>query len=125
MMAVSTNHAQGSLRRDQQDLLRILGYSYQRNGQPARAAVLWSALHALSPRDSFVTRSLALALLRSARPDAALTLLDGLLDEGDACALTHLLRSQALVTIGRLPEASRSMRFYVAARAAEQSSREN
>jgi len=113
------NHAPPSaapLRSEQLELLRMLAYSYQRHGQSARAAVLWSALHALSPSNAFTAKSLAHALLRSARPEQALALLDRLMDAGDASALTHLLRSQALVMTGRLAEAARSMRFYVAAR---------
>ena len=48
-----------------------------------------------------------------------LLLLDRLLDCGDASALTHLLRGQALGLLGRVAEAARAMRFYVAARAEE------
>lgn len=109
-----------ALRREQVDLLRMLAYSYERNGLPARAAVLWSALHALWPSDAMFAKSLAFAQLRSGKPEQSLALLDALLDTGDTSALTHLLRSQALVQTGRLAEASRSMRFYVAARAEQQ-----
>jgi len=106
-----------ALRREQVDLMRILAYGYERNGLPARAVVLWAALHALWPQDLRISQSLAFARLRSGKPELALALLDSLLDAGDASALTHLLRSQSLVKIGRLVEAARSMRFYVAARA--------
>ncbi len=112
------------LRREQVDLMRILAYGYERNGLPARAVVLWAALHALWPQDVQITQSLAFARLRSDKPELALSLLDGLLDAGDASALTHLLRSQALVKSGRLVEAARSMRFYVAARAQKQQRKE-
>ncbi len=104
------------LRGEHVDMLRLLAYAYQRYGFASRAAELWAALHALLPGDATVTKSLSHSLLRSARPEQALVLLDRLLDAGDASALTHLLRSQALVMCGRLPEAARSMRFYVAAR---------
>lgn len=116
--------APATLRREQADLLRMLAYSYERNGLPARAAVLWLALHALWPADMHIVHSLAFAQLRSDNPEPALTLLDALLDAGAAGALTHLLRSQALVRTGRLAEAARSMRFYVAARAERQRSKE-
>jgi len=103
----------------QKDLLRILGYSYQRNGRVEQAAIIFAALHALDPDDGFVARSLACAYVRSGKPEQALMLLDRLLDQGDASALTHLLRGQALGLLGRIAEAARAMRFYVAARAEE------
>lgn len=107
------------LPRAQRDLLRMLGYSYQRHGRTAQAAVVFGALHALEPDDAFVAQSLAHAHLTCGKPKPALDLLDRLLDRGDTSALTHLLRGQALGQLGRLPEAARSMRFYIAARSQE------
>lgn len=103
----------------QKDLLQILAYSYQRNGRAEQAGILFAALHALDPDDSFVAKSLACAHVRGGKPEQALLILDRLLDGGDSSALTHLMRGQALGLLGRIAEAARAMRFYVAARAEE------
>ena len=102
------------LPQEQKDLLCILGYLYQQHGRSSHAAILFAALHALDPEDTFVARSLAHAFIGSGQPEDALAILDALLDRGDTAALTHVLRSQALVQCGRLPEAARAMRFYLA-----------
>jgi predicted Zn-dependent protease len=114
-----TTPASMGLRAAQRELLQMLGYSYQRNGRSEQAGIIFAALHTLDPDDAFVAKSLACAYVRTGKPEQALLLLDHLLDCGDASALTHLLRGQALGLLGRVAEAARAMRFYVAARAEE------
>jgi len=100
------------------DLMRLLGYVYLQHGQPSRAAVMFDALHALDPADPLAARSLALARLRCGQPDAALAPLQGLLDQGDNHAATHVLRAQALLATGQVTASALAMRAYVAARTA-------
>ncbi len=109
---------------EQRDLLRILGYSYHHNGRWEQAAILFSALNALDPDDAFAAKSLACAYVRAGKAEQALPLLDRLVEQGDASAVTHLLRGQALEALGRLAEAARAMKFYVAARADEAHTKE-
>jgi tetratricopeptide (TPR) repeat protein len=109
---------------EQRDLLRILGYSYHHNGRWEQAAILFSALNALDPDDAFAAKSLASAYVRAGKADQALPLLDRLIERGDSFAITHLLRGQALEALGRLGEAARAMKFYVAARADEAHTKE-
>lgn len=98
------------------DLMRLLGYVYLQHGQPARAMVMFDALHALDPADVQAARSLALSLLRCGQPEAALAPLQGLLDLGDNHAATHVLRAQALLAVGRVADSALAMRAYVATR---------
>ncbi|HSY28642.1 MAG TPA: tetratricopeptide repeat protein [Burkholderiaceae bacterium] len=101
------------------DLLKLLGYLYLQSGRPEGAATLFNALHAVDPDEQHAAISLACAYIRCGKPTEALSLLDQLQDHDHVSALTHLLRSQALISLKRTAEAARSMRVFVMTRATE------
>lgn len=110
-----------------EDLLRLIGYLHLEHGSPEKAVVIFDALLALLPDDTQLRYSLVYALLRTANAEAAMQVIEassGALRAGDTAAqlppLFHLLRSQALVQLGRLPEAARSMRIFIRHRRIEQ-----
>jgi len=107
-----------ALEPDVRDLLALLATIYMENDRPEKAAVLLSALDALQQTDSRALAQLALAQLRSGKPDKALGTLDRLAIDGRADAVFHLIRAHTLLALQREDEAAAAMRAYVALRPA-------
>lgn len=95
------------------DFLALLGYTFLQNARPDKAAVAWAALDALAPGQIKVLRGLALAQLRSGKPERALDTLDRLAMAGGMDAVFHLLRAQALTACQRPAEAAAAMQTFV------------
>lgn len=102
---------------DEQALLSLLGYVFLQNARPDKAAVALAAVDVLRPGQARVLRALALAQLRSGKPERALATLDRLAMTGGIDAAFHLLRAQALGLLERGAEATIAMQTYVAMRA--------
>ena len=102
---------------DQASLLQLLGYVYLQCARPERAAVVFAALDVMTPDQPKVLRSLALAHLRSDKPQRALDALDRLAMSGSVDAVFHLLRAQSLQRLDRAEEAAAAMQSYVHLRA--------
>jgi Flp pilus assembly protein TadD len=98
---------------DEQALLALLGHVYLQNARPDKAAVVLAALDVLAPNQHRVLRSLALAQLRSDKPNRALDTLDRLAMAGGTDAAFHLLRAQALTALQRPEESQRAMQTYL------------
>jgi Tfp pilus assembly protein PilF len=98
--------------------LDLLAYIYQENDRPEKAAVLLSALDELGLANGRQRVSLALAQLRSGKPETALATLERVAMQGGMSAAFHLVRAQTLVALGRSAEAETAMRAYLALRAA-------
>lgn len=98
-------------------LLDLLAYIYLENDRPEKAAVLLAALDELGLADARQRISLALAQLRAGKPESALKTLDKVALQGGMSTAFHLVRAQALVSLGRAPEAEAAMRAYVNMRA--------
>jgi Flp pilus assembly protein TadD len=103
---------------DEQALLSMLGYVFLQNARPDKAAVVMDALNTLAPGQPRVLRTLALAQLRSGKPERALGTLDRLAMAGGVDAAFHLLRARALTALARSDEAAAPMQVYVAMRGA-------
>jgi len=101
----------------QAEVMDLLGYIYLQHGLPDKAAVLLAARDVLAPGNARVLLTLALAQVRSAKPDRALATLERLALAGGVDAAFHLVRAQALQAAGRHDEAAVAMRAYVALRA--------
>ncbi len=97
-------------------LLDLLSYIYQENDRPEKAAVLLAALEELGLADARLRVSLALAQLRSGKPDTALATLERVAMQGGMSAVFHLVRAQTLITLERRAEAEAAMRAYIALR---------
>jgi len=97
-------------------LLDLLSYIYLENDRPEKAAVLLAALDELGLADPRQRVSLALAQLRSGKPETALATLDRVAMQGGLSAAFHLVRAQTLVALQRSAEAEAAMRAYVALR---------
>lgn len=93
--------------------MELLAHALMQNGRPAKAASLLEALDELQPGQVQVLRALAVALLRAGHPEDALATLDRLALAGGVDAGFHLLRSQALGALGRMPEAVAAMETFV------------
>jgi hypothetical protein len=100
---------------DQRDLLALLGYFYLQNARPERAEAVYAALAVLVPAEPQYRLGLACAQVRAGKPDAALSVLDRLLEMGHLVPMLHLIRAQALVALDRQAEARRAMSAFVAA----------
>ena len=98
-------------------LLDLLSYIYQENDRPEKAAVLLTALDELRLANTRLRVSLALAQLRSGKPDTALATLERVALQGGMNAAFHLVRAQTLVVLERHAEAAAAMRAYIAMRA--------
>ncbi|MHA3904760.1 type III secretion apparatus assembly chaperone SctY [Castellaniella sp. WN] len=98
-------------------LLDLLSYVYLRHDRPEKAAALLAALDALGLADARLRISLALAQLRSGKPETALGTLDRVALQGGLTGAFHLVRAQTLVALGREDEAEAAMRIYVSLRA--------
>ena len=101
---------------DKQTFLSLLAYVYLQNARPEKAATLLAALDVLAPTQARVLTALALAQLRSGKAEAALQTLDRLALAGGVGAPFHLLRAQALGSLGRAPEAAAAMQAYTGLR---------
>lgn len=98
---------------DARELLGLLAYVLLENDRPEKAAVLLQAMEALKIAGHRELATLALAQLRSGKPDIALDTLDRLALAGGIDAPFHLIRSQALQALGRSEEAAAAMRAYL------------
>lgn len=107
---------------DEQSLLALLGHVYLQNSRPDKAAVVLAALDVLAPGQHRVLKALALAQLRSEKPNRALDTLDRLALAGGVDAAFHLLRAQALTALGRAEEAQHAMKTYIDLRSREPAS---
>lgn len=102
---------------DAHELLGLLAYIHLEHHQPEKSIVLLQALHAMgiaTPKEQIM---LALSLLETGKPEAALSRLDALAMNGVSTASCHLIRSQALHALGRQTQARAAMRAYLRARA--------
>ena len=98
------------------ELMDLLAFVYLQNGLPDKAAVLLAARNLLAPEDPRALLSLALAQVRSAKPQRALNTLEQLALLGAMDASFHLVRAQALHALDRRDEAAAAMRAFVAQR---------
>ena len=98
------------------ELMDLLAYIYLQNGLPDKAAVLVAARDVLKPDEPRALLTLAVAQVRSAKPQRALNTLDRLALLGAMDATFHLVRAQALHALERKDEAASAMRAYVAMR---------
>ncbi|GAA0780517.1 hypothetical protein GCM10009108_20600 [Castellaniella ginsengisoli] len=98
-------------------LLDLLSYIYLENDRPEKAAVLLAALDELGLANARQRISLALAQLRSGKPETALGTLDRVALQGGLTSAFHLVRAQTLVALGRETEAEAAMRAYMDLRA--------
>ena len=101
---------------DTQGFLALLAYVLLQNARPEKAAVLLEALDLIEPEQPRTLRSLAVAQIRSAKPDRALETLDHLAMTGAADATFHLLRAQALQALNRPQEAASAMQNFLSMR---------
>ena len=98
---------------EEQTLLNLLGYVFLQSGRPDKAAVFLTALDVLAPGEPRALRALAMAHLKSDKPQKALDTLDRLAMAGGVDAAFHLLRAQALTKLVRPDEATAAMKSYV------------
>ena len=98
------------------ELMDLLAFVYLQNGLPDKAAVLLAARNILAPDDPRALLALALAQVRSAKPQRALNTLEQLALLGAMDAPFHLVRAQALQALDRRDEAASAMRAFVALR---------
>lgn len=96
------------------EFMDVLAYIYLEHGMPDKAAVLLAARDLLAPDDARVLLTLALALVRSAKPEKALLTLERMAMLGAMGTEFHLVRAQALQQLDRHAEAASAMRAYVA-----------
>ena len=94
--------------------LHVLAYVLLHNGQPDRAAVLLEAVDALRPGDTRTVLALATAHLRSGAATRTLQTLQRLSRDAQIPPAVHLLRAQALSTLGRADEARVAMHAFLA-----------
>jgi Flp pilus assembly protein TadD len=107
------------MRSEHQTFLALLGHIYLQNARPDKAAVVLSALDVLKPGEPRTLRALALAQLRSDKPNRALDTLDRLALSGSIDAAFHLLRARALSALQRDAEAAVAMEAYLDVRSRE------
>lgn len=101
------------------EFMDLLAYIYLQHGLPDKAAVLLLARDLLVPDEPRVLLTLALAQVRSAKPEKALQTLERLAILGAMSIDFHLVRAQALQALQRHAEAASAMRAYVAMLPAE------
>lgn len=97
----------------EKSFLSLLGYVFLQNARPDKASVVLAALDTLEPGQPKVLVALALAQLRSGKPERSLETLDRLAMAGGVDAAFHLLRAQALSAAGHGEEAGVAMRTYL------------
>lgn len=93
--------------------LELLAFIFLQNARPDKAMVLLQALDLLTPLKPKVLSALALSQLRAEKPQQALATLDRLAMAGGIDAAFHLLRGQALMSLGRADEAALAMQNFV------------
>lgn len=98
------------------EFMDLLGYIYLQHGLPDKAAVLLAARDVVQPGHRRTLLTLAVAQLRSEKPNKALETLERLAMHGGIDANFHLVRAQALQVLGRTQEASAAMRAHVSLR---------
>lgn len=105
------------------ELLHVLGYLYLRCGQNRRALYLMRLADLLEPDDEGITKTLAVAYLSNRRPQEALEVISRLKGDASQVHLASLLKSRALLQLGREEEARACFDRYVEQRPpAEQAS---
>lgn len=114
--AVDGVHPASATPADSIELMDLLASVYLQNGLPDKAAVLLAARNILAPDDPRALLALALAQVRSAKPQRALSTLDQLALLGAMDPPFHLVRAQALQALDRRDEAASAMRAFVALR---------
>lgn len=105
------------MNQDEQALLSLMAYVYLQNARPDKAAVVMASMDLLVPGQPMVLRTLALAQMRSGKPERALTTLDQLAMAGGVDAAFHLMRAGALGALERREESAAAMQAYLALRA--------
>lgn len=103
------------------EFMDLLGYIYLQHGLPDKAAVLLAARNVLQPGNAQTLLTLAVAQVRSEKPNKALETLEQLAMQGGMDAYFHLVRAQALQMSGRTEEASTAMRAHISLRSARAS----
>ncbi len=104
----------------ERDALALLGGFFLQQGQAERALNVFAGLEALEPELLSHARLVAVAALAANRPERALIALDRIALGGQIDDVFHLARAEALSALGRIAEASSSMRAWLATRSAEQ-----
>jgi predicted Zn-dependent protease len=99
------------LTREMRDALAIYGHLLQTARQVEKAHALFVGMRELFPGDAYVTRNLAFTTLAAGDAAAALALADEARAAGtpDEAAAMDILRSKALLALGRLDEARASL----------------
>lgn len=100
------------------EFMDLLGYIYLQHGLPDKAAVLLTARNVLQPGNAQTLLTLAVAQVRSEKPNKALETLEQLAMQGGMDANFHLVRAQALQLLGKMDEAHAAMRTHVSMRSA-------
>ena len=95
------------------DFLYLLAFVYLQNARPERAAAVLGALNLMCPHQPKVLTCLALAQIRSQKPQAALKTLERLALGGGIDASFHLLRAQALIALKQTDESFAAMQAYL------------
>ena len=95
------------------EFLYLLAYVYLQNARPERAAAVLAALDLIKPNQQKVIACLALAQLRSGKPQTALKTLERLAMCGGIDATFHLLRAQTLTALKNRDEAQAAMQTYL------------
>ncbi len=113
----ATSELAPALSSEQIELMDLLGFIYLRHGLPDKAAVLLAARDVLMPEHPQVLLALAMAQVRSAKPQRAMETLERLAMAGGVDASFHLVRAQALQALDRPEEAAAAMQAHIAARA--------
>lgn len=89
------------------DFLSLLAYAYLRNGKAAKAVIALEGAEALRPRDPWISRTLAYALLLAQDYNRALAHAERHGRAFGADQGLDLIRSRALYALGRRDEATR------------------
>lgn len=100
------------------EFMDLLSYIYLQHGLPDKAAVLLTARNVLQPGNAQTLLTLAVAQVRSEKPNKALETLEQLAMQGAMDASFHLVRAQALQLLGRMDEAHAAMRTHISMRSA-------
>jgi Flp pilus assembly protein TadD len=89
------------------DFLSLLAYAYLRNGKPAKAVAALEGAEALRPRDPWISRTLAYALLLAQDYNRALSQVERHHRAFGTDNGLDLIRCRALYALGRRDEATR------------------
>ena len=97
------------MRDEDRQALSLLAFVLLQNDRPEKAVALLDALDAAQPSHPPTLQTLAVAQLRSGKPENALQTIDRLSILDAPLPLLDLLRAQALVAAGRHSEAEAAM----------------